>query len=288
MLDVLSFLAAPFAACLVLVGILGYLGLHVLLRKVIFVDLALAQIAALGAVVAFVFGHQPGGVESFAFSLGAAFIGAAIFAWSRARRERVPQEAIIGITYVVASAATILVVDRAPEGAEHIKELLAGSILWVTWPVVLRDLAICAAVGVFHWLFRKRFALISEDPEAAFAGGLAVRWWDFLFYLSFGVVITVSVEIAGVLMVFAYLVAPAIIALAATDRWSARIALAWLLGLAASALGLLASYQWDLPSGPAIVCALGLFLVLFAGWRWLAARRRGVAEGRVRAGQAAG
>jgi zinc/manganese transport system permease protein len=288
MLDVLSFLAAPFAACLVLVGILGYLGLHVLLRKVIFVDLALAQIAALGAVVAFVFGHQRGGVESFAFSLGAAFIGAAIFAWSRARRERVPQEAIIGITYVVASAATILVADRAPEGAEHIKELLAGSILWVTWPVVLRDLAICAAVGVFHWLFRKRFALISEDPEAAFAGGLAVRWWDFLFYLSFGVVITVSVEIAGVLMVFAYLVAPAIIALAATDRWSARIALAWLLGLAASALGLLASYQWDLPSGPAIVCALGLFLVLFAGWRWLAARRRGVAEGRVRAGQAAG
>jgi zinc/manganese transport system permease protein len=288
MLDVLSFLAAPFAACLVLVGILGYLGLHVLLRKVIFVDLALAQIAALGVVVAFVFGHQPGSAASFTFSLGAAFVGAAIFAWSRARRERVPQEAIIGITYVVASAATILVADRAPEGAEHIKELLAGSILWVTWPVVLRDLAICAAVGVFHWLFRKRFALISEDPEAAFAGGLAVRWWDFLFYLSFGVVITVSVEIAGVLMVFAYLVAPAIIALAATDRWSARIALAWLLGLAASALGLLASYQWDLPSGPAIVCALGLFLVLFAGWRWLAARRRGVAEGRVRAGQAAG
>ena len=132
MLDVLGFLAAPFAACMVLVVALGYLGLHVLLRKVIFVDLALAQIAAMGAVVAFVFGHEVGSLASFAFSLGAAICGAAIFTWSRSRRERVPQEAIIGITYVIASAATILIADRAPEGAEHIKELLAGAILWVT------------------------------------------------------------------------------------------------------------------------------------------------------------
>jgi zinc/manganese transport system permease protein len=279
MLEILAFLAAPFAACLVLVGILGYLGLHVLLRKVIFVDLALAQIAAMGAVVAFLFGHEPGSRGSFAFSLGAAFAGAAIFAWTRARRERVPQEAIIGITYVVASAATILVADRAPEGAEHIKELLAGSILWVTWPVVVRDLVVCAAVGAFHWLFRRRFALISEDPERAFAAGLPVRWWDFLFYLSFGVVITVAVEIAGVLMVFAYLVAPAIIALAASERWSVRIGLAWLLGLLASALGLIASYRWDLPSGPAIVCTLGAFLVAFAAWRGVAAGRRPADDG---------
>ncbi|MCB1035128.1 MAG: metal ABC transporter permease [Acidobacteria bacterium] len=274
MLDIFAFLAAPFAACLVLVGILGYLGLHVLLRKVIFVDLALAQIAAMGAVVAFVFGHEPGSPASFTFSLCAAFLGAAIFAATRARRERVPQEAIIGITYVVASAATILIADRAPEGAEHIKELLAGAILWVTWPVVVRDLLVCAAVGLFHWFFRHRFAQISEHPERAFEEGLSVRWWDFLFYLSFGVVITVAVEIAGVLMVFAYLVAPAIIALAASDRWSSRLGIAWILGLAASALGLGASYRWDLPSGPAIVCALGLFLVLFAAGSFF---RRGIA-----------
>jgi zinc/manganese transport system permease protein len=275
MLDVLAFLAAPFAACLVLVGILGYLGLHVLLRKVIFVDLALAQIAAMGAVVAFVFGHDPGSAASFAFSLTAAFLGAGIFALTRARRERVPQEAIIGITYVVASAATILIADHAPEGAEHIKELLAGAILWVTWPVVVRDLVVCAAVGLFHWIFRRRFVQISEQPERAFEEGVPVRWWDFLFYLSFGVVITLAVEIAGVLMVFAYLVAPAIIALAASDRWSARLGIAWLLGLLASALGLAASYRWDFPSGPAIVCALGLFLVLYAAWRALARRGRG-------------
>ncbi len=272
MLDVIGFLAAPFAACLVLVGILGYLGLHVLLRQVIFVDLALAQIAALGAVVAFYFGHEPGSWGSFGFSLSAAVIGAAVFAGSRMRRERVPQEAIIGISYVIASAATILVADRAPEGAEHIKELLAGAIIWVTWPTVVKVLAVCAAVGASHWLFRRQFALISERPAEAFEAGMRVRWWDFLFYVTFGLVITLSVEIAGVLMVFAYLVAPAIIALASADRWPARIALAWLVGLVASALGLLASYRWDLPSGPAIVCLLGALLVVFAGWRWL---RRG-------------
>lgn len=267
MLDILTFLAAPFAACLLMVGILGYLGLHVLLRKVIFVDLALAQIAAMGTVIAFLFGHEPGSTTAFAFSLGTAFLGAAVFSWSRTRREKVPQEAIIGITYVLASAATILIADRAPEGAEHIKELLAGTILWVTWPTVVKDLVVFAAVGLFHFAFRRRFILISEEPEAAFDQGIRVRWWDFLFYLSFGVVITLSVEIGGVLMVFAYLVAPAIIALASSNRWIVRGAIAWALGSLASAVGLAASYQWDFPSGPAIVCALGLFLVLFAAWR---------------------
>ncbi len=275
MLDALSFLAAPFAACVVLVGVLGYLGVHVLLRKVIFVDLALAQIAALGAVVAFYFGHEPGTLQSTLFSLAAAVLGAAIFAGSRMRRERVPQEAIIGITYVIASAATILIADRAPEGAEHIKELLAGSIIWVTWPTVVKILVVCGVVGVAHFALRRRFAMISERPEEAFNAGISVRWWDFLFYVTFGVVITVSVEVAGVLMVFAYLVAPAIIALAAADRWGGRIALAWVVGLLASALGLLASYRWDLPSGPAIVCVLGVLLVIFAAWRRL---RRGGAD----------
>ncbi|HSK76019.1 MAG TPA: iron chelate uptake ABC transporter family permease subunit [Thermoanaerobaculia bacterium] len=269
MLEMLSFMAAPFAACLILVGVHGYLGLHVLLRQVIFVDLALAQIAALGAVVAMVQGHPPGTAASFAYSLGAAVFGALVFSLTRSRshESKVPQEALIGITYVIASAAAILVADRAPEGAEHIKELLAGTILWVTWPTVIKDLIIYAAVGLFHYVFRKRFILISEDPERAYAQGMNVRLWDFLFYLSFGVIITLSVEIAGVLMVFSYLVAPAIIALGSSDRWGMRIVIAWAVGFLASALGLIASYQVDFPSGPAIVCSLGLFLLLYAVWR---------------------
>lgn len=271
MLEMLTFMAAPFAACLILVGVHGYLGLHVLLRQVIFVDLALAQIAALGTVVAFLLGHEPGSPASFAYSLGAAVVGALIFSFtrSRTRESRVPQEAIIGITYVIASAAAILVADRAPEGAEHIKELLAGSILWVTWPTVIKDLVIYSLVGLFHYLFRRRFILITEDPDRAYEQGMRVWLWDFLFYLSFGVVITLSVEIAGVLMVFSYLVAPAIIALGSSDRWGARLGIAWAMGFLASAVGLIASYQVDFPSGPAIVCSLGLFLLLFAGWRFL-------------------
>ena len=268
-MEVLTFLAAPFAACVVLVGILGYLGLHVLLREVIFVDLALAQIVAMGAVIAFYFGYEHGTPQSFAISLAAAVVAAAIFSYSRTRNARVPQEAIIGITYVVASAATILVADRAPEGAEHIKELLAGTIIWVTWPTVFKAFRIVATVGIIYYLLRHRFHLISEDPERAYAQGMRVRLWDFVFYVLFGLVITVSVEIAGVLMVFAYLVAPAIIALAASSSWGKRIGLAWLVGLTASAVGLLASYRWDLPSGPAIVCVLGLLLVIFAFMRLL-------------------
>ncbi len=273
-MEALEFMAAPFAACLVLVGIHAYLGLHVLLREVIFVDLALAQIAALGSVVALaVTGHHPGSPASYTYSLVFALIGAAIFSLTRTREGRVPQEAIIGITFVIASAAAILVADRAPEGAEQIKELLAGSILWVGWPKVISLLLIYLAVGVFHYVFRRRFIVISEDPERAFAEGISVRLWDFLFYASFAVVITLSVALAGVLMVFSYLVAPAIIALITSRRWSVRILVASTTGVTASALGLFASYRWDLPSGPAIVCALAVLLVAFGGWRLVTASR---------------
>lgn len=273
-MEALEFMAAPFAACLVLVGLHAYLGLHVLLREVIFVDLALAQIAALGTVVALALtGQPPGTPASYTFSLGFALIGAAVFAVTRMREGRVPQEAIIGITFVIASAAAILVADRAPEGAEQIKELMAGAILWVSWPKVVTTLLIYTGVGVSHYVFRRQFILISENPDEAFARGIRVRLWDFLFYSSFALVITISVQMAGVLMVFSYLVAPAIIALAASSSWPARIAIASATSVIASAIGLAASYWWDLPSGPAIVCALALILLGFGGWRVMAGRQ---------------
>jgi len=273
MTEVLAFLAAPFAAAALLAVILGYFGIHVILRRVIFVDLALAQIAALGSIVAFIRGHEPGSGTSLLYSFVAALLGAGIFSWTRTRRERVPQEAIIGITFVVASALAILIADRAPEGAEHIKELLAGAILWVTWPMVLRDLLSFAAVGALHFALRRRFCLITEDPEEAFRRGLPVRLWDFVFYASFGVVITLAVGVGGVLMVFAYLVAPAILAVGSARGWSARLGIALGTGVLASALGLGASYRWDFPSGPAVVCTLGLFLLLWTAGRGMTARR---------------
>jgi len=264
MIDMLTFMAAPFAACFVLVGIHAYFGIHVIERRVLFVDLAVAQFAALGAVVGFANGHHPGELGSTLYSMAFATIAAALFAVTRMRHEKLPQEAVIGITFVVASAAAILVADRAPEGAEHIKETLAGSLLWVTWPTVIKDLVIYSAVGLFHWLLRRRFLLITTDPEEAYRRGWRIRWWDFLFYLSFGVIITFSVEIGGILMVFSYLVIPACIAILLHTGMRGRLVIGWIVGLLGSALGLVASYSYDLPTGPAIVVVLGLMLA--AAW----------------------
>jgi len=279
MIQMLSFMAAPFAACLVLVGIHAYFGIHVIERRVLFVDLAVAQFAALGAVVGFVKGFHPGEPGSTLYSMAFATLAAVLFALTRARDEKLPQEAIIGITFVVASAATILIADRAPEGAEHIKEMLSGSLLWVTWPTVIKDLIIYSAVGLFHWIFRRRFLLITEDPQEAFRRGWNVRWWDFLFYLSFGVIITFSVEIGGVLMVFAYLVIPACIAILLAVGMRTRLILGWVFGVVGSAIGLVGSYYLDMPTGPAIVVVLGLMLI--AAWLIVRAmpHRRPAVEG---------
>jgi len=274
MTDMLSFMVVPFAACLVLVGLHAYFGIHVIERRVLFVDLAVAQFAALGAVVGFAFGYHPGELGSTVYSLAFAVVAAALFALTRVRVEKIPQEAIIGITFVVASAATILVADRAPEGAEHIKETLSGSLLWVTWPTVVKVAVIYVVIGLFHWLFRERFLLISVDPDEAYRRGWNVRWWDFLFYLSFGVMITFSVGIGGILMVFAYLVIPACVAILIHAGMRARLAVGWAIGAVGSALGLVGSYYFDMPTGPAVVVVLGLMLIAAGLFDLVRATRR--------------
>jgi zinc/manganese transport system permease protein len=285
MMELLELMVAPFAACAVLVGIHAYLGLHVIQRKVIFVDLALAQIAALGATFSFLLGMSPHGRGGYLFSLGFAVVGAAIFSLTRVRHERIPQEAIIGIVYAVAMATAILVADRAPEGAEHIKESLVGSILWVTWPTVLKTAAIYALVGGLHLLLRRRFFQISFEPERAFAEGRRVRAWDFIFYVTFALVITSSVAIAGVLMVFSFLVIPAVIATLFATRVGVRLAIGWTVGIAACLLGLVSSYRFDMPSGPTVVASLGLALVLAGLLHYiLTAERRGNAVLKASAG----
>jgi len=252
-------MAWPFAACLVLTGIHVYLGIHVLARKVIFVDLALAQIAALGTTWGVLLGwdvHEDA-LEIKGFSLAFAVIGAAVFSLTRMRKERVPHEAIIGITYAVALSAAILFSARLAHGAEEVKELLTGSILWVTPAQVLSTAALYAVLGLFHFVFRRRFLLISHDPERAEAEGLNVRLWDFLFYVSFGFVVTSSVSIAGVLLVFTYLVIPTVVAALFADSVRARLFIGWGVGTLVSALGVALSYFRDLPSGPTIVVSFG-------------------------------
>jgi zinc/manganese transport system permease protein len=268
----LDILVVPFLACLVLTGIHAYLGLHVLARGVIFVDLALAQVAALGIAVAFLAGHPIQSDAAYWYALAFTLGGAALFAASRTRRAPVPQEAIIGIVYAVSAAAAVLVVDRAPQGSEHIKQLLVGSILTVTPREVTTLALLYGAIGLLHWAVRRPLLAISFEPEAAAAR--AVRWWDFVFYASFGVVVTSSVRVAGVLLVFSYLIVPATVGALLTRSVAGRLAAGWALGVAVSAGGLAASYAWDLPTGATVVVTFGAFLAAVA----LALAARAVAD----------
>ncbi len=269
-MTILSFLAAPFVASLVIAGIHAYLGVHVVERGVIFVDLSLAQIAAFGATIALLMpwsGGDPHAPSVYWTSLTFTFIGAAIFATIRSRRARIPQEAIIGISYAVASAATILAMSKSTSQAEHLKDMLVGNILAVSWPEVWQTAALYAVIGAFHFVFRRRFLTISLNPEAAEAKGISLRLWDFLFYASFGFVVTRSVTIAGVLLVFCYLIVPSVAAMLYADRIGPRLAIGWTMGTVVSALGVYLSLVLDLPTGATIVCTFALVLILMAAVR---------------------
>jgi zinc/manganese transport system permease protein len=261
-MEVLQFLLAPFIASLILTGIHAYLGVHVVERGVIFVDLALAQFAALGAVVAILVGMDPHAGAAYWISLAFTFLGATIFSLARLRRSRIPQEAFIGIAYAVASAAAILAMSKATSETEHLKDMLVGNILAVSWPEVTRTAILYGAIGAFHFFFRKNFLLISMDPKAAEAKGLSIRFWDFLFYASFGFVVTSSVAIAGVLLVFCYLIVPSVGAMLFADRIGRRLAIGWTMGTLVSALGCYLSVALDFPTGATIVCTFGGVLVL--------------------------
>lgn len=260
----LDFLWLPFLACLVLTGIHVYLGLHVLARGVIFVDLALAQVAALGISVAFLAGHPIQSEAAYWYALAFTVAGAALFAASRAHRAPLPQEAVIGIVYAVSAAAAVLVVDRAPQGGEHIKTLLVGSILTVSGREVAELALLYGAIGALHAAIRRPLLEISLDPDAARARGLRLRAWDLLFYVTFGIVVTSSVRLAGVLLVFSYLIVPAAVATLLSASVPARLLIGWGVGALVSAAGLWASFAWDLPTGAAVVTSFGALMALVA------------------------
>ncbi len=269
--EFLELMLYPFLACMVLTGMHVYLGVHVIARKVIFVDLALATIAALGAGWGALLGwdvhHDTWVIKGF--SLAFTFVGAALFALTRGRKERGPHEAIIGICYAVALAAMILGSALLPHGAEEVRNLQAGSIIWVSGSTVALTAGLYGLIGLFHYRFRKPFFRLSLDAQAAQEEGLNVKFWDFLFYVSFGFVVTSSVSIAGILLVFAYLVIPAVIAVLFFEGTRARLALGWVVGALVSALGIWISWDANLPSGPLIVVLLGGALALAGMLRYL-------------------
>jgi zinc/manganese transport system permease protein len=261
-MDILTFLAAPFIASLILSGIHAYLGVHVIERGVIFVDLSLAQIAALGASVAIIYGADPHEPTAYWVSLGFTFLGAVIFANVRAKHSRIPQEAIIGICYAVASAATILAMSKATGETEHLKDMLVGNLLFVSWHDVIKTALLYGAIGVFHFVFRKNFLAVSMNHDLERVNGMSVRFWDMLFYGSFGFVVTSSVAIAGVLLVFCYLIVPSVAGMLFARTIGKRLAIAWTMGTLVSALGIYLSVKFDLPTGAAIVCTFGFVLAL--------------------------
>jgi zinc/manganese transport system permease protein len=262
--DLLALMWVPFLMCLVLTGIHAYLGLHVIAREVIFVDIALAQIAALGATAAFLWGYDLDTWTSYVFGLVFTVVGATVFALTRSRERRVSQEAVIGVVYAVSAAAAVLVADRTPHGAEHLRSMLVGSILAVQGGEVVKVACLYAVIGVFHWLCRHPFLLISTNPNKAYEDGWRVRGWDFLFYASFGVVVTSSVRIAGVLLVFSYLIVPTLAANLLGGSVGRRLAVAWSFGTFVSVVAMAASAILDFPTGATVVCAFGLMLLVLA------------------------
>lgn len=260
--DFLHIMTLPFLACLIFTGIHAYLGMHVIERQVIFVDLALAQIAAVGASLALVFGLSIDSPSSYWMSLGFTVIGAVIFSLTRFRKQRIPQEAIIGIVYAVSAALLILILSRSGEGDEQIRQALVGNILLISPKEIIKIFLIYSVIGLFHFYCRKQFLLISRNPEEAFKKGLNVRFWDFLFYVSFGIVVTSSVKIAGVLVVFAFLIVPSTCAILFSNDAKIKLVLGWGIGFLVSALGMAISYFFDFPTGASIVCAFGITLVI--------------------------
>lgn len=319
----IELLAAPFAACIVIASLHCYMGLHVVKRGVIFVDLSLAQMAALGAATALLLGpvldiHPPGHISEHSYhyeesilndsqltdelsevnslheqehheshihdagvidwikdqftyilSLCFAFLGAVIFALGRFKDERVPHEAIIGIVFVVSSALALLILSKAPHGHEKMEAMLVGSILFVSWRDVLSMLMLYVPLGILLFSVRRIFMRISENVQKEEAAGTNVRAWDLLFYMSFGLMVTQSVAIAGVLVVFSYLIIPAVCAIMFVKNFFHSLIMAWLVAFGASLLGLGFSAWKDMPTGPSLVAAFGTVLIFFAAIRFI-------------------
>src|SRR2546429_604957 len=242
------------------------------------IDTAMAQMASLGLCLAVLFHLDLQSWTTFCIALGFTLIGGAIFSVTGKRSSQIPQEAVIGISYVVAAAAAVLLLSRAAEGDEEIKNMLVGNILLVTPHEVWKCFALFVVVGVFHFILRKNFLLVSFDRDGAYQKGLRVRWWDFLFYAAFGLVVTSLVRIAGVLLVFTYLIVPAVCGINLAARISHRLLIGWMIAWLGGIAGLFLSFWWDLPSGAAIVCTFGAILILISFF--------GLARHRMRAGAA--
>ncbi len=265
----IGFILPPLVACVLIVLINVYFGIHVIKREIIFIDIALASIAALGSatgIVLFHMDHEAHGFWPYIFSLG--FISLASFAFTILRHKKItiPLEAIIGIAYAVATTLTVIILDKGAGGDVHVHDMLVGSILWVSWSQVFKLALTVALVGIFHIIFRKKFTMITDSFHDACKELKRPRLWDFLFYFSFGLVVVEAVSMAGILTVFAFLILPASLSAFIRGGWVAKLISGWSAGIVASFIGLLLSLKLDVPSAPVIIVLLGILLVLSFAW----------------------
>ena len=263
MLPIIQILGLPFLACVLMSSILGYLGTHVLKREVIFIDIALAQIAAVGSIAAHTaFEAHGDSLTAYLCSFGCVLLVAGFYAFVRSRIIQISLEAVIGISYAIAAAAALFLVGIAPGGHMHIQHILSGSVLWTNWNQIITSLVVFSVVGVCFYLIRKPIAEISNSYHKDTAISLRVVVWDFIFYVLLGVVIILSVQIAGVVVVFAYLIIPATISVTLVSRLGLQITIIWASVVLASLGGLLFAYYLDFSIGPAIALFLGCELVI--------------------------
>ena len=260
-----SMLGLPFLACILLSLVLGYLGLHVLKREVIFIDIAVAQIAALGALAGHLFLGVPGdSVRALSCGIGATFVAAIFFAVARRRAAQLPIEAIIGITYAISAGGALFMIGKGTGGHTHVQDMLSGALLWVKGPELLGTGVAFAVVGACFGLFRKPFQRISDAYAEAVAAGIPVVWWDFLFYALCGIVITLAVRLAGVVVVFCFLIIPATVSAMFSTRWGIRMMITWLVGVIGAGSGLLFAQGLDFSAGVCVALFLGIVLAVCA------------------------
>ncbi len=267
----IDFLFLPFIACLLLIIINVYFGIHVIKREIIFIDIALAQIAALGSAVAMVVftlshpeaahEHDHNNAFTYLFSLGFITLAALMFTFLKNKKISIPLEAVIGISYAVATTGTVIILDKGAGGDVHVHDMLIGSILWVSWHKVTQLLIVVFLVGAFHIIFRKKFLSLTDSHQDKKNSTTNPQLWDFLFYFTFGIVIIEAVSIAGILTVFAFLIIPASISTLFAEGWWKKILIGWLVCVCVSLAGLYVSWKMDMPCSPVIIVFLGIILI---------------------------
>lgn len=271
MFTALEFMLAPFVVCLLLIGINIYFGIHVIKREIIFIDIALAQIATLGATFASILPflsahhghhHDEQTLAAYLFSIGFTTVAAAVFTILKSRKLPIPLESLIGIAYAVAATGSVILLDKAAGSDVHVKEMVEGSILWVSWSEIIKLFIVFLTIGLFHFIFRKKFIALTDKYNQTNNKNGVTMLWDFLFYASFGIVVVHSVEVGGILTIFAFLIIPASISALFTRSWLYRILIGWSLGTVVTVSGLYLSWELDVPSAPTVILALGVFLLL--------------------------